>query len=314
MLASNYKNKWQSLAGIKITENSEPEQSKPLLKEGRYDDVVGKIVDHIWSFIRESRKKYDENPSHNKLQSTESYLESSDLSQHDGGNYGGTAIDTNVKHGYYRYVKTPPDKSKLKFTFVLHVYRDKALDTPFNISSETGVDDVEILIQLNPLVETKGYNELNAKLQNLVRHEVEHLTQYPGSEDEESLSYKKGKELPTSEKLKSQVRAIMAKDFANMSDVELQENRKKVVEFLTLPDEIPAFVHGLYREAKTKKESLDTIFREYLNEYSDLLTDQDISNIETKWLIFAAKNLPAAKYTERAKNKIAIFRDLVVKE
>jgi len=312
MLAETHKDKWQRLAGIKITESQEVEETKTILKEGRYDDVVGKIVDDIWKFIKESRKNYDNNPLKNQMQSTEKYIESADISQHDGGEEGGMHIDSNTKGAYYSYVATPPEKSKLKFTLVLHAFRDKAIDSPFRISSETGTDDIEILIQLNPIVEQRGYNELNAKLQNLIRHEFEHLTQ---SSDEDAESAKPEKQLPGDDKMKATIHAMMSKiEAGGISEKEKEDMSNSLVTFFTFPDEIPALVQGLYREAKTKKAPLDIIFREYLEEFSNVLTNKAVNSIENEWIKYAAKNLPAAQYSERGKNKLAIFRDKILSD
>jgi hypothetical protein len=57
MFLNNRKEKWQSLAGLenKINENVVPEES--VIQEGRYDETVGKTVDMLWRFIKDSKKK-----------------------------------------------------------------------------------------------------------------------------------------------------------------------------------------------------------------------------------------------------------------
>ena len=70
-------------------------------------------------------------------------------------------------------------------------------------------------------------------------------------------------------------------------------------EYLTLSYEIPAFVQGLYKTAKTKKITLTQAIDEFLEEREAELTDKESAKVKQIWTNWAKENLPAAQLDEK---------------
>jgi len=139
---------------------------------------------------------------------------------------------------------------------------------PYSIEAEADDEAMEIAIDYNPVLFPKEYNNLIAELKETLRHEIEHIVQFnfmPGAE-------------------------------------ELMKNWKdgdSWVEYLTRPYEIPAFVRGLYKRAKTKKIKLIDAIDEFIEEYIDRFEGpEEIEQVRKSWTQWAKGNLPAAQLDE----------------
>jgi len=138
-------------------------------------------------------------------------------------------------------------------------------------------DEIDVLIHLNPDYEPQSYVKLNSKLQDAVRHELEHLFQGP-----DNMSFKEKKAQPT-----------------NFSYRQKIQKPGTTHRYFTLKDEIPAMVNGMYRQAKTEKRPLDDIFKEYIGYYlqSGEITQKQYDKILSIWIDYAKKNLPKAQFS-----------------
>ena len=136
---------------------------------------------------------------------------------------------------------------------VISIIRDEApvFERDFILDGET--DDqssvIYIFVQLTPGSEPRVYPEIAVDLRNLVRHEIEHLTQRGWGE-------KEGKKMRRNEGVRKRI----------TSNPELYHR------YYTLKDEIPANIQGLYSEAKTRKLP----FKEVVHNYLDKKVEQGV--------------------------------------
>jgi len=71
-----------------------------------------------------------------------------------------------------------------------------------------------------------------------------------------------------------------------------------LVDYLTLDYEIPAFVQGIYKKAKTKKIPFTDALDSFLEEREDQLSPQELKKVRQTYIAYAKKNLPAAQINE----------------
>lgn len=141
---------------------------------------------------------------------------------------------------------------------------------PFIVEGEADDDTVEITIRYNTTSFPKEYNNLIAEVKETLRHELEHMAQ---------LNFEKGVRVGGQ-----------------------SQGRMPLAQYLTLDYEVPAFVQGLYKRAKTKKISLQQAIDEFFNERSGELTDEEETNVKRVWGRWIRLNLPQVKLNESVKD------------
>ena len=155
---------------------------------------------------------------------------------------------------------------------VISIIRDEApvFERDFILDGET--DDqssvIYIFVQLTPGSEPRVYPEIAVDLRNLVRHEIEHLTQRGWGE-------KEGKKMRRNEGVRKRI----------TSNPELYHR------YYTLKDEIPANIQGLYSEAKTRKLP----FKEVVHNYLDKKVEQGVIPSTEKTRIYRLWRAAAQK-------------------
>ena len=137
---------------------------------------------------------------------------------------------------------------------------------PFIINAAGDGDSIEIVIVYVPEAFPEAYNELNAEVKDTLRHELEHVGQF---------NFDKGVDPSGSQ-----------------DDLDL-------FDYLTLDYEIPAFVQGIYKKAKTKKISFSQALQDFLDERLDELTPDEEAKVKKIYTNWAKKNLPAAQIDEK---------------
>lgn len=108
---------------------------------------------------------------------------------------------------------------------------------------------IYLYLYLTPGTEPRVYPEIAIDLRNLIRHEIEHLTQRGWGE-------KEGKRMRRNEAVRKRITG----------------NPDLYYRYYTLKDEIPANLQGLYSEAKTRKLP----FKEVVNNYLDKKVEQGV--------------------------------------
>ena len=138
--------------------------------------------------------------------------------------------------------------------------------TPFIINAAADENAIAIQIDYQPNQFPEAYNELIPELKDSIRHELEHTGQ---------SRFDKG----------------VTPDGISQDDLPL-------VDYLTLDYEIPAFVQGIYKNAKTRKISFSQALQNFLDERADELTPDEEAKVKKAYIAYAKKNLPAARIDE----------------
>jgi len=143
--------------------------------------------------------------------------------------------------------------------------------TPFIINAAG--DEDAIAIQINYQVDSfpEAYNELIPELKDAIRHELEHTGQG---------RFNKG----------------VTPDGIDQDDLPL-------FDYLTLDYEIPAFVQGIYKNAKTRKIKFSQALQNFLDDRADELTPDEEAKVKKIYTDFAKKNLPAVQINENVNLK-----------
>jgi hypothetical protein len=119
------------------------------------------------------------------------------------------------------------------FDLICSFVEDEDLNEPFSVDAEADMQVMEIEITYNPKEFPKSMNDLVAEIRETVEHELEHIEQ------------------------------------DNFKDMYVQDNeydKKDNFKYLTSNKEIPAYVRGLIKRAKTKKISLSDAMDEWFKE------------------------------------------------
>ena len=113
--------------------------------------------------------------------------------------------------------------------------KDNDFNHPFSIDAGSDIQSLEIEITYRPKDFPKHMNDLVAEVKETIEHELEHIEQ----QNFEDMSI-----------------------ISNYSQEDGEDNFK----YLTSNQEIPAYVRGLIKRAKTKKISLSDAMDEWFNE------------------------------------------------
>jgi len=134
--------------------------------------------------------------------------------------------------------------------------------------------EIEIVLYISPEAEPQCYPELNYKLIDNIRHELEHLLQ-------KGINKRTGHIVNTRKSIRSRAES----DY----------------HYFLLADEIPAMVAGMYASAKKKRVPLDQEFEEYLKPFIEtkLISQPEADKVMSTWVTFAKKVYPAAKFSNK---------------
>ncbi|MFN7656417.1 MAG: hypothetical protein ACK5OW_01350 [bacterium] len=220
---------------------TESKNKKPLLKEGRYDRITSSVVRDIMELVKTNEEGYFYLPDDVR---DELYYEQEGLS---------FSVEITIK------------KTEDPITF--EVGTITVGDEEYDEEYDENVLEMSILLGTN--FNRQNFESLFYKLQEDVRHEIEHFTQEgPDRIKDRPKSKEKTSELPP-------------------------------FEHHTHITEIPALVHGFYRRAKLERRPLDEIMVEDLDDdiAKGNLTKEQASQILTLWIDYAKKHLPHAQYS-----------------
>jgi hypothetical protein len=163
------------------------------------------------------------------------------------------------------------DEYVVDFFIDLHV--DKSQRVAFDIHGEIPAEpknadaDSQISMEIiaNPFFFPMAYNDLNAEIKEVLRHEYEHLAQ----------------------------------DFGKRGDFKSIQG-KTFKEYMLLPTEIAAFLSGWLTRAKTQRMYMDDIMDEYLNGRKYLFrSKREIEEVRRVYRQIGMKKYPNAKWRER---------------
>jgi hypothetical protein len=226
-------------------------ENKSLLTEGRYDAITRKVVQDVMQVVTNTKGNEEEVVQAelpNTIRSEEyEYLQEG----------LGFSVELNVHHQYLYH-----DRNALKESDAYFV--DAAI--------AEGDDNVIMLtVVVDPTWEPQIYEKLFYKLQEVVRHEIEHLTQ---------SGYYRIEDRPKSTTSTAKLKTVYG------------HHKHKI--------EVPALVHGFYRRAKIEKRPIDEVMIEDLDSEIEKgnLSKKQAENLLKTWVEYAKKNLPTAIYSQ----------------
>jgi hypothetical protein len=222
---------------------------KTIILEGRYDLITNKVVKDIMTVIKKT-KDYPAgdlvmvNLPHD-LEGTEEYI----IKKYD------VSFDVNV------YVVRDFHKRDDETITI-----DDWLINSYRVDDE---DTLEFRVGINSNSEPQVYSKIYMKLQEDVRHEMEHLLQDWTIGDRPSPIPETGEE-------------------------STYEHHSKL-------DEVPAMVQGFYRRAKLERKPLDEIMTDDLDNEIEQgnLSKEEAEELLRIWLLYSKRRLPKAIYTNK---------------
>ena len=172
--------------------------------------------------------------------------------------------------GTYYEEETVGNLRDIEYTleFKLNPVKSEKLGyAPYLVDAAGGKDGIELIVNYEPSSYPQFLNDLIAELKDTLRHELEHVGQE---------NFEKG------------VRIGNVKNDANLP----------LPEYLTLDYEIPAFIRGLNKKAKTKDITLGQAIDEFFLERADELSYEEEAYVKRKWVEWIKKNLPKTPLQE----------------
>jgi len=149
-------------------------------------------------------------------------------------------------------------------------------ELPYYVFTYLAEDDsIVVEVSLDELYGKSFYEEIIYKINEDIRHEIEHLLQEMGVGDREGL------------------------DLKNSSNYETTFDHHKD------KGEVAALVHGFYRRAKLEKKPIDIIMLEDLNKdiLDGRITVEEADKLIQLWIKYSMNNLPKAQYTPKIKRR-----------
>lgn len=162
-------------------------------------------------------------------------------------------------------IETP--NGRLAYTLDVRFYRRTMRmlgDLPFIIEAAAHEVKNMITIQVyyNPAAFPNQMNYLVAEIKDTLRHELEHIAQF-NLFGKESYEYYRGK-----------------------------EDEVPFYKYLLLRHEVPAFVRGLYKTAKTKRIPLSQAIEEFFEYYENHFTSSSqVTKVRKVWTNYAKQNI-----------------------
>jgi len=139
---------------------------------------------------------------------------------------------------------------------------------------------IELEFVLDPYNFPRDFEELSSQITDVLRHEIEHLTQAGGNE--------RGKSFDKDAQFRGEFGTEEEMRFRTKIRDGIVKNGMK---YLTLPSEIDANIQGLYLTAKKAKRPFVDIVDQYLYQFTDqyndkgepFLTKQEVEDVKRVW-------------------------------
>lgn len=140
---------------------------------------------------------------------------------------------------------------------------------------DTGIDaTISLYFQVDPRTLPKLWSTISMDLKDIVRHEIEHLTQ-------SGYNVINSKELPDDQALRHYIQNLKILPYSN---------------YYLLDKEIPAMLQGMYFKAKKMKKPFKDVLNDYLDIFvnNETISKEDKSDILHRWRVAAQElNLPS---------------------
>jgi hypothetical protein len=215
---------------------------KTIIIEGRYDSAVRKVVKDVMLVIKK----------------TQGYPDDSMISINLPSDLEGTDEYEMTKAGISFDVEVNIKRSDTTTNYEIESFKVQEEDT------------LQFNMVINPDREPDVYSDMYMKLQEDVRHEMEHILQDYG---------RGGRPSP---------------DGTDHSEENTYQHHSRL-------EEIPAMVQGFYRRAKKMRLPLDEIMTQDLDNEIEQgnLTKEEAEELLRIWILYAKRRLPKAIYTNQ---------------
>lgn len=235
---------------------------KKIITEGRYDSIVTELSRKLLKVVKDS------------------YAAVSDPN----GEFAG-------KHIYYTKTESTPHIENLDEIFFLEV-DNKTIPLEFYLTLKVqwieGLDNfryggdaynetrpesddmplIEVRLEIDPTDYPNILSEVAMQLRDILRHEIEHLTQSGWNTNPD-------KYIPSDQALRKKI----------------ESGKLPPARYFTLPKETPAMIHGLYQKAKKSRTPFQQVVDNYLSGWvaQGALTDAEKQKIITTWRSYLPK-------------------------
>lgn len=238
---------------------------KTLIVEGRYDSLVTKLSSKLLGIIKDS---------YAAVQDPDGKFSGQKIAFKSGDAVPDINNDSEFKHVYFEEVENT--QIPLEFYLELKVQWVEGLDDfryggdAYN-NTETDSPDmplIEVRFEIDPAEYPRILSEVAMHLRDILRHEIEHLTQ-------SGWNTITGKYIASDQNLRKKI----------------ESGTLPPARYFTLPKETPAMIQGLYMKAKKSKQPFRQVVDNYLSAWVDngMLTQQDIEQIVNTWKTYLPK-------------------------
>jgi hypothetical protein len=230
-----------------------------LLLEGMYDKITGEVNKAVFRVMNDAAK-VAQDPKPKKYKGVQVRRDPiptttiSDLFQNEKKSFYVGEFDDEVSGLNFEV--------ELKFA----VTEDGVQPGKFFIDGYAEADDdypnIEIHVAVHPNDGNKIFSKIQPVMRDLVRHEIEHLTQ-------------RG--------MLAKANKFMRRNSAMR--VKIKSNPDLYYKYFLLPDEVDANIHGLYSKAKTMKQPYQKVVDDYLDSLVDdeIIKPEHRKEIYNKW-------------------------------
>ena len=272
-------------------EDSYKKKEKKVMAEGKYDSIVTYLTNKSIDAVKNALKKK--------------------INHFKEGHFGDPksekariGMKKEIEKSYPIYLLSIPEEvdknfqkeTDLEFDFEMKAIFAKGSDSimrdggaykgGFGDDNEFETPKIELEFVLDPYNFPNDFEELSGQISDVLRHEIEHLTQSGGNERNKFFD----KDSQFSGEFGTKEETL----FRNMIEKGIIANG---VSYLTLPSEIDANIQGLYLSAKKQKRPFVDVVDQYLYQYTEqfdedgepYLTKKDVEDVKKVW----ALRLPA---------------------
>lgn len=237
---------------------------KKIITEGRYDSIVTELSSKLFTVVKNSYAAVSDPKG--KFAGEKIYFKL--------GQPAREISDDKYPHVFFEEVdnKTIP----LEFYLLLKVqWVDGLGDFRYggDAYNETKIksDDVplvEVRFEIDPADYPNILSEVAMHLRDILRHEIEHLTQ-------SGWNTNIAKYIPSDQATRKKIEA----------------GKLPAARYFTLPKEIPAMIQGLYMKAKKSRTPFQQVVDNYLSDWvaQGAITDTDKQKIITTWRSYLPK-------------------------
>lgn len=138
--------------------------------------------------------------------------------------------------------------------------------------SELIVPEIVITLIIDPNTIPTVYDELKLRLVDIISHEYKHTNQVGWNREPFNV---------------------------RPSSHYNRESSKRSFKYFILPDEVEAYVYGMYTRSKIENEYIDKIFDNYLEPFlkTKQLSNKEYLNVLNAWIRHALENYPDSKFS-----------------